>query len=235
VIYILKDHLGSCGHKLLENNGLWRYEETTPFGQTVMSGYRLNSQQKKFVGKEQDESGLYYYGARYYDPWQCRFVSVDPLWREYPYYTPYQYAGNRPMNYIDLDGLEPAEPPLTLVRNPNIIAFQDATSTRNSPNQPYQDPNYSLSHTSGYDPSRLQLGFSGALKVVAGGGELAAIGAMMAAPTGVSQIAGAALAGHGAGVAYSGLDDLYNAISGESTVSSPTPFEAADRAFGGLR
>jgi len=111
VIYILKDHLGSCGHKVLENNGLWRYEETTPFGQTVMSGYRLNTQQKKFVGKEQDESGLYYYGARYYDSWQCRFVCVDPLWREYPYYTPYQYAGNRPMNYIDLDGLEPAEPP----------------------------------------------------------------------------------------------------------------------------
>jgi len=58
VIYILKDHLGSCGHKVLENNGLWRYEETTPFGQTVMSGYRLNTQQKKFVGKEQDESRL---------------------------------------------------------------------------------------------------------------------------------------------------------------------------------
>jgi len=106
VIYILKDHLGSCGHKLLENNGLWRYEETTPFGQTVMSGFRLNTQQKKFVGKEQDESGLYYYGARNYDPWQCRFVSVDPLWREYPYYTPYQYAGNKPINFIDVEGLQ---------------------------------------------------------------------------------------------------------------------------------
>jgi len=43
VIYIMKDHLGSCGNKLLEHNGLWRYEETTPFGQTVMSGYRQGS------------------------------------------------------------------------------------------------------------------------------------------------------------------------------------------------
>jgi len=119
VIYILKDHLGSCGHKLLENNGLWRYEETTPFGQTVMSGYRLNTQQKKFVGKEQDESGLYHMGARMYDSWQCRFVSVDPLWREYPYYTPYQYAGNRHINYIDLDGLEPAEPPTATETGPD--------------------------------------------------------------------------------------------------------------------
>jgi hypothetical protein len=35
-------------------------------------------------------------------------VSVDPLAAEYPFYTPYQYAGNQPVNFIDLDGLEPA-------------------------------------------------------------------------------------------------------------------------------
>ncbi len=39
-----------------------------------------------------------------------RFLSVDPLAREYPYYTPYQYAGNTPIQAIDLDGLEPAFP-----------------------------------------------------------------------------------------------------------------------------
>lgn len=50
---------------------------------------------------------LYYYGARYYASWIARFVSVDPLQHEYPYYTPYQYAGNMPITYIDLDGKEP--------------------------------------------------------------------------------------------------------------------------------
>ncbi|HAZ02539.1 MAG TPA: hypothetical protein DCY97_10265 [Marinilabiliales bacterium] len=49
---------------------------------------------------------LYYYGARYYAAWLCRFVSVDPLQHKYPYYTPYQYAGNKPITFIDLDGLE---------------------------------------------------------------------------------------------------------------------------------
>jgi hypothetical protein len=39
-------------------------------------------------------------------PWQCRFVSVDPLAGEYPFYTPYQYAGNKPIVSIDIDGLE---------------------------------------------------------------------------------------------------------------------------------
>ena len=49
---------------------------------------------------------MYYYGARYYAAWLCRFVSVDPLQFKYPHYTPYQYAGNKPVSYIDLDGLE---------------------------------------------------------------------------------------------------------------------------------
>jgi len=38
-----------------------------------------------------------------------RFLSVDPLAGDYPHYTPFQYAGNKPIRYIDLDGLEEAE------------------------------------------------------------------------------------------------------------------------------
>jgi len=34
------------------------------------------------------------------------FINVDPLQFKYPYYTPYQYAGNKPISYIDLDGAE---------------------------------------------------------------------------------------------------------------------------------
>jgi len=69
---------------------------------------RQTSQKRyKYVGKERDEeTGLYYYGFRYYAAWICRFVSVDPLQFDYPYYTPFQYAGNKPITYIDLDGLE---------------------------------------------------------------------------------------------------------------------------------
>ncbi len=33
-------------------------------------------------------------------------MSVDPLQHKYPHYTPYQYAGNKPVSYIDLDGME---------------------------------------------------------------------------------------------------------------------------------
>jgi len=34
------------------------------------------------------------------------FLSVDPLTKSYPYYSPYQFAGNKPIQFIDLDGLE---------------------------------------------------------------------------------------------------------------------------------
>ncbi len=72
-----------------------------PFGTTsYRSGRSLTEtslKRYKYVGKEQDEeTGLYYYGARYYAAWLCRFVSVDPLQHKYPHYTPYQYAGNKP-------------------------------------------------------------------------------------------------------------------------------------------
>ncbi|MDD4210485.1 MAG: hypothetical protein PHI52_09135, partial [Bacteroidales bacterium] len=44
--------------------------------------------------------------GRYYAAWICRFVSVDPLQFKYPELTPFQYASNRCITGIDMDGLE---------------------------------------------------------------------------------------------------------------------------------
>lgn len=46
-----------------------------------------------------------------YNPRLARFPSVDPLTSKYPFYTPYQFAGNMPIEFIDLDGAEPANNP----------------------------------------------------------------------------------------------------------------------------
>lgn len=43
---------------------------------------------------------------RIYDPRVGRFLSVDPIAGSFPWYTPYQFAGNKPISYVDLDGLE---------------------------------------------------------------------------------------------------------------------------------
>ncbi|MDX2048322.1 MAG: RHS repeat-associated core domain-containing protein, partial [Chitinophagaceae bacterium] len=57
-----------------------------------------------------DEADLnwYDYGFRYYDPQIGRFPQLDPLTDDYPYYTPYQFAGCEPIANVDVDGLEPA-------------------------------------------------------------------------------------------------------------------------------
>ena len=49
----------------------------------------------------------YDYGFRIYNPALGKFLSVDPLFTAYPWYTPYQFAGNNPIAAIDVDGLEP--------------------------------------------------------------------------------------------------------------------------------
>ena len=64
-----------------------------------------------FNGKEMDNEvkgtgAQYDYGFRIYDPRIGRFLSVDPLFQSYPWYTPYQFAGNKPIWANDLDGLE---------------------------------------------------------------------------------------------------------------------------------
>jgi RHS repeat-associated protein len=61
-----------------------------------------------FNGKEdEDEWTKQDYGFRMYDPRVARFLSVDPLAAAYPWYTPYQFAGDMPIWAADLDGLEP--------------------------------------------------------------------------------------------------------------------------------
>ena len=111
VRYQLSDHLGSASVELDQYADIISYEEYYPFGSTSYRNGRnevdVSLKRYKYVMKELDnETGLYYYGMRYYASWICRFVSVDPLQHEYPYYTPFQYAGNKPISFIDLDGAE---------------------------------------------------------------------------------------------------------------------------------
>ena len=64
-----------------------------------------------FNGKRRDDEGefgltAYDYGFRIYNPDIGKFLSVDPLTKSFPWYAPYQFAGNTPIVAIDLDGLE---------------------------------------------------------------------------------------------------------------------------------
>lgn len=52
------------------------------------------------------QGNLYDYGYRVYNPRLGKFLSVDPLSSSFPWYTPYQFAGNTPIWAIDVYGLE---------------------------------------------------------------------------------------------------------------------------------
>ena len=69
-------------------------------------------EQRKFTGQEYDvDTGLYYYGSRYYNPAIARFASQDPMFLEVGFdltdpqsMNSYAYARNNPLRYIDPDG-----------------------------------------------------------------------------------------------------------------------------------
>ena len=110
VRYQYSNHLGSACLELDENGYIISYEEYHPFGTTSYRSGKNDaevSQKKyKYCGKERDEEiGLYYYGARYYAAWLCRFISTDPLKEKYPNWSPYVYSYNNPIRFFDPTGL----------------------------------------------------------------------------------------------------------------------------------
>ncbi|WP_408076238.1 RHS repeat-associated core domain-containing protein [Flavobacterium rhizophilum] len=79
-----------------------------PFGEMLVDEH-INSFNTpfKFNGKEYDEeTGNYYYGARYYDPKWSMFIGVDPLAEKYPDWSSYAYCFNNPIRYVDPTGMK---------------------------------------------------------------------------------------------------------------------------------
>ena len=133
--YYHSDHLGSAQFVTDWKGRQYEHIEYTPYGELwieeVAAG--LDKLPFRFTGKEMDEeTGLYYYGARYLDPKYSRWLSGDPALGEYIPKAPiddeakkhnenlpgmggvynivnmhlYHYAGNNPVKYTDPDGKE---------------------------------------------------------------------------------------------------------------------------------
>jgi RHS repeat-associated protein len=134
--YYHSDHLGSAQVVTNHAGAIYERFEYTPYGEVWIewanSGVAHNEMLPfRFTGKELDEeTGLYYYGARYLDPKVSRWLSADPAMGEYIPSAPineearrrngslpgqggvfnlvnlhaYHYAGNNPVKYVDPDG-----------------------------------------------------------------------------------------------------------------------------------
>lgn len=109
------------------------------------------------------ETGLYYYGARFYDPRISVWLSVDPLAEETM--TPYQYAYQNPVKFIDPDGRFPVFTHyLMTYRALKALGYSERVSNRiahyastfaDHPNKTFMRINKSLAVAKGFNPSRL--------------------------------------------------------------------------------
>jgi RHS repeat-associated protein len=77
------NHLGSAVLETDVSGNILSYEEYHPFGTSSyrvgQAGYDISAKRYRFSGKERDEeTGFYYFGARYYAAWLGRWTSSDP-------------------------------------------------------------------------------------------------------------------------------------------------------------
>lgn len=106
------DHLGTSTFLTDANGNPYQFFLNLPFGETMAEQLPSSSYTSpyKFNGKELDgKTGLYYYGARYYDPKGSIWLSIDPLAEKFPGYSPYNYTMNNPINMVDPDGRAPLD------------------------------------------------------------------------------------------------------------------------------
>jgi len=129
----LKDHLGNImavfgndgsGYGVMQTNTYY------PFGMEILtltenSTSPNNKNEYKYNGKMlQDELGLNWldYGARFYDGVIGRFFCIDPLADSSFSWTPYRYAFDNPIKYIDPNGMFEIDKK-TAEENPELVKY----------------------------------------------------------------------------------------------------------------
>ena len=105
------DHLGSSSFITNLDGEVVQHIEYVPFGEVfIEERNNVWNTPYLFNAKEFDEeTGLYYYGARYYNPRLSIWISPDNLQEKLPEFSTYTYTHNNPIKYIDPDGNIPVE------------------------------------------------------------------------------------------------------------------------------
>ena len=126
--YYHSDHIGTAQLITDHNGNEYERFENTPYGETWIDVTIQGTTSEeyvpyKFTGKEKDkETGLYYFGARYYDTKYSMWLSTDPAISDFMTgsksglggiynsinFNVYHYASNNPLKYIDPNGRTPS-------------------------------------------------------------------------------------------------------------------------------
>ena len=128
IFYYHPNHLGSTSFVTDQNQTITQGFLYAPFGE-ITTEYNINFGNNtipkySFNAKELDEeTGMYYYEARYYKP--PVFTSRDAMFEKYFWMSPYAYCANNPVKYVDPTGCEKV---ISLVMN-------SENTTKNRKNQ----------------------------------------------------------------------------------------------------
>ena len=100
------DHLGSTSYITDDKANITQYDAYLPYGELLVDEHSSSEDLPyKFNGKQFDEeTGLYYYGARYMNPVTSLWYGVDALTEKYPTMAGMIYCMNNPVRLVDLDG-----------------------------------------------------------------------------------------------------------------------------------
>ena len=108
IFFYHSDHLGSTSYITDAKANITQFDAYLPYGELLVDEHTSSEDMPyKFNGKEFDEeTGLYYYGARYYDPRLSLWLSIDPKEEKYSNVSTYCYVISNPLKYTDPTGME---------------------------------------------------------------------------------------------------------------------------------
>ena len=100
------DHLGSSSWITAASGEAVQHLHYLPWGEEMVNQrHTVSSAIYTFSAKERDsETGLSYFGSRYYSSDLSIWLSVDPMAGKYPYQSGFVYCGNNPIKVIDPNG-----------------------------------------------------------------------------------------------------------------------------------
>ena len=107
IFFYHSDHLGSTSYITDAKANITQFDAYLPYGELLVDEHTSSEDMPyKFNGKELDqETGLYYYGARYLNPIASIWYGVDPLAEKYIQTSAYIYGGGNPIRIIDPNGM----------------------------------------------------------------------------------------------------------------------------------
>ncbi len=107
IFFYHPDHLGSTTIITNFEGEITQSVAYVPFGEVfVEERSGVWNTPYLFNAKELDEeTGMYYYGARYLDPMDIRWIGVDPMWEDHIGISPYNYCLNNPIKMVDPNGM----------------------------------------------------------------------------------------------------------------------------------